>query len=627
MKQLLILFLLRTIVDIQSVNGNVEKYPQGNNTDEAAAKAFLAAYNVESPEKKREITEAEWKYTSNLTEENKNILLKTKLDYTKYELEAWKNTTSFAWKNFSDESVKRQFKFLSILGSAALPEEKLTKLQKLGVELESMYGQAKICEYIKPNVSSNNENRTCNLSLEPDLTRILANSEDYDELLHVWVEWRNASGKKMRQKYLEFVDLENESSRLNGFKDTSEYWLSGYEDDDIQKEFEKLWDQVRPLYQQLHAYVRRKLIGKYGADKIKADGPIPAHILGNMWAQSWEKLFNLTVPFPNKRTMDVSEKMVEQNYTALKMFQMAEKFFTSLGLEPMTEDFWNKSIIEKPKDREIVCHASAWDFWNGKDVRIKQCTDITMTFLEVTHHEMGHIQYYLLYKDQPITFRQGANPGFHEAVGDLMAISVATTKHMMEVGLMDSAPEDKETDINFLLHRALYKVAFLPFGYLMDKWRWGVFQGEIKSDELNKKWWEHRLKYQGVVPPVPRTEEDFDAGGKYHIPANVEYSRYYIAAILQFQFHKTLCELAGHVGPLHRCDIYKSKAAGDRLRDALKLGISKPWPEVLSIMTGGKTNRMDAAPLVEYFQPLYDWLKEINQNETIGWKEESNHNR
>ncbi|XP_022240774.1 angiotensin-converting enzyme-like isoform X1 [Limulus polyphemus] len=606
------------------------KYVSGDNPDEAEGFEFLQTYDKRASQECYLSVLSNWAYATNLTEENKQNLLERSLVYAEFQKEAWKNATSFAWKQFKNPSTRRLFKFLSILGTAALPTEKLKELNEISASMEDTYSTSKICPYSLQVVitdesenldddKSSSEEENCTLSLEPDITRILKKSQNYDELAYVWKAWRDSSGKKIRKRYERFVELSNDAARLNGFADMGEMWRESYESDTFLEDLENLWKQLLPLYENLHAYVRRKLISKYGNDKIRPDGPIPAHLLGNMWAQDWAGVQEFTEPYPGKPSLDVTPQMVEQNMTALDMFNISEEFFSSLGLKEMPPPFWEHSVIEKPTDREIVCHASAWDFCNGKDYRIKQCTDITMQDLITVHHEMGHIEYYLQYADQPSLFREGANPGFHEAVGDVLALSVSTPKHLKAISLLNEIADDPEGDINYLYSIALDKISFLPFGYLMDLWRWGIFSGNTSVEEMNTKWWELRLKYQGVCPPVKRTEEDFDPGAKYHIPGNTPYIRYFVSFVIQFQFHKALCEAAGHEGPLYKCDIYQSKEAGKLLSQVLQLGSSKPWTEAMKIMTGGKTNKMDAAPIIEYFDPLIQWLKEQNKNYTLGW--------
>ncbi|XP_055929558.1 inactive angiotensin-converting enzyme-related protein-like [Argiope bruennichi] len=598
------------------------RYVSGNNSDMVAAVQFLHYHDKASSEQCFKLVDAHWKYATNLTDENKKKQLEQTLEYSLFHKEAWKNATSFAWKSFNDTLLRRWFKSLSVLGTAALPEDKLNEFNRLKAEMKNTYSTAKVCPYISPEASANSVQnpKDCKLSLEPDIQRILTKSRDYDELAHVWKAWRDAAGKPIREKYLRFVNLSNEAARLNGFPDTGDMWREAYESDTFEEDLEALWEQLRPLYEHLHAYVRRRLIQVYGNDKIKDDGPIPAHLFGNMWAQSWVSLLDITQPFLGKPSVDVTPIMEAKNLSALEMFKISEEFFTSLGLKPMPEEFWRHSLIEKPKDREIICHASAWDFCNGKDYRIKQCTDITMEDLITVHHEMGHIQYFLQYARQPNVFREGANPGFHEAIGDVLALSVSTPKHLKSIGLLDEVADDPEGDLNFLLRTALDKVSFLPSGYLIDLWRWGLFRGEIKPENMNSKWWELRLKYQGICPPVKRYDTDFDPGAKYHVPGNVPYIRYFVSFVIQFQFHKVLCDAAGHTGPLYKCDIYRSREAGQILSQVMELGSSEHWSEAMKIMTGGATNKMDAGPILEYFQPLLEFLEEQNRNETLGWR-------
>ncbi|XP_052094708.1 uncharacterized protein LOC127730371 [Mytilus californianus] len=574
------------------------------------AKKWLTEYNTAAEHALYVQTEAEWAYTSNITDENQVKQIAARLVLAKFNKEAAHNASMFKWQTFNDESVKRQFESIADIGTDGLSDEnKLKQLNSLQSDIEGIYGKGQVCL----------TEQNC-LPLEPDLYEMMAKSKDYDELLKIWKGWRDATGRKMKDKYAQFVELSNEGIKELGFyNDTGEFWRSWYESSTFQQDLQHLLDQLKPLYEQLHTYVRRKLQDKYGRDKFPASGHIPAHLLGNMWAQEWQNLYDIMIPYKGKSNVDVTSQMRSQNYTALRMFQTAEEFFTSLGLQSMPKEFWDKSIIEKPADREIVCHASAWDFYNRKDFRIKMCTAVNMEDLITIHHEMGHIQYFLQYKDKPVTFRDGANPGFHEAVGDVLALSVATPKHLQKIKLLDTVENDKESDINFLMKMALEKIAFLPFGYLMDQWRWSVFSGETTPDDYNQKWWDLRCKYQGIAPPVERTAEDFDPGAKYHIPGNTPYIRYFISFVVQFQFQKALCETAGHTGPLHTCDIYRSKEAGDKLGAMLRLGSSKPWPEAMMAITGQPN--MDAKPIIDYFIPLIDWLKEQNKGDNPGWSE------
>uniref|UniRef100_A0A672ZLH9 Angiotensin-converting enzyme n=1 Tax=Sphaeramia orbicularis TaxID=375764 RepID=A0A672ZLH9_9TELE len=467
--------------------------------------------------------------------------------------------------------------------------------------MDNIYSTAKV--HPQPNVS---------WSLEPELTDIMANSRSYKKLLFAWEGWHNESGVPLKSYYPRFVELSNK-----GFADTGAVWRSWYESKNFENDLRELYKTVEPLYLHLHAFVRRQLYNQYGPKYINLKGPIPAHLLGNMWSQTWNNIYSMMIPFPDKPNLDVTDEMDKQGYNATHMFRVAEEFFTSLDLAPMPAEFWSGSMLEKPNDREVVCHASAWDFYNRRDFRIKQCTTVTMEQLSTVHHEMGHVQYYLQYKDQPVGFRRGANPGFHEAIGDVLSLSVSTPKHLHTIGLLDTVTNDYETDINYLLKMALEKIAFLPFGYLIDQWRWDVFSGRTPTERYNSDWWYLRTKYQGICPPTRRTEEHFDAGAKYHVPGNTPYIRYFVSFILQFQFHEKLCEAANHTGPLHTCDIYRSKEAGAILKKVLQAGSSEPWQDVLMDALG--TNKMDSTSLIKYFDPILKWLEEQNVNETLGW--------
>ncbi|XP_035263080.1 angiotensin-converting enzyme-like [Anguilla anguilla] len=588
-----------------------EGYPEDTDkiSDEEKAKQFLEQFNSTAEKVWNAYTEASWAYNTNITDTNKEIMLQKSLEMSNHTNAYGVEARKFDPTDFQDASVKRILKKLGDIERAVLPEEELKEYNNLLANMETKYSVAEACR----------EDGTCH-PLDPDLNEIMARSRDYDELLFAWEGWRNASGRILRDDYKKYVQLANKAARLNGHADNGAFWRSLYETPTFEQDLEKLWKELEPLYLDLHAYVRRALYKKYGPSRINLKGPIPAHLLGNMWAQTWSGIMDLVVPFPDATQVDATPAMIAKGWDATKMFQTSDDFFTSLGLLPMPPEFWSKSMLEKPNDgRKVVCHASAWDFYNRKDFRIKQCTVVTMDDLITVHHEMGHVQYFLQYKDQHISFRDGANPGFHEAIGDVLALSVSTPKHLNSIGLLDKVESNSESDINYLISVALDKIAFLPFGYLMDQWRWKVFDGRISENEYNKEWWNLRLKYQGLCPPVARSEKDFDPGAKFHIPANVPYVRYFVSFIIQFQFHQALCNAANHVGPLHTCDIYKSEAAGKLLGDVMKLGFSKPWPEAMAMITGQP--HMSALPLMEYFKPLSTWLKEENKRnqEELGW--------
>ncbi|KAI2658755.1 hypothetical protein H4Q32_016885 [Labeo rohita] len=380
---------------------------------------------------------------------------------------------------FVNPDLKKLISKINVLGPANLPTAERERYNTILSQMDSIYSKAQVCPPAEK----------C-WSLEPELTDIMATSRSYKKLLYAWEGWHNASGVPLRSLYPQFVELSNSASKMDGFKDTGDYWRSWYDSPTFEQDLETLFKQLEPLYQNLHAFVRRKLYDYYGSKYINLKGPIPAHLLGNMWSQTWNNIYNMMVPFPDKPSIDVTHTMVDKGYNATHMFRVSEEFFTSLGLIEMPPEFWDKSMLEKPTDgRDVVCHASAWDFYNRKDFRIKQCTTVTMEQLFTVHHEMGHIEYYLQYKDQPVSYRGGANPGFHEAVGDVLSLSVSTPKHLHTIGLLDQVTDDAESDINYLLKMALEKIAFLPFGYLIDQWRWGVFSGQTPPERYNAEWW------------------------------------------------------------------------------------------------------------------------------------------
>ena len=492
-----------------------------------------------------------------------------------------------------------------VMATPADPKE-AEELTKITARLEATYGKGRWC-------TDPERPETC-LNID-DVTKVMATSRDDKRLREVWEGWHTIS-PPMRNDYARFVELSNRGARELGFADTGAMWRAKYDmpPDDFTKELDRLWDQVRPLYLELHAYVRAKLHEKYG-DAVPATGPIPAHLLGNIWAQDWSNLEPLVAPPGAGAGYSLTEILKRRNIAALDMVRIGERFYTSLDFAALPKTFWQRSLFVRPRDRDVVCHASAWDIDMEADLRIKMCIDQTGEDFTTIHHELGHNFYQRAYQDQPVLFRDSANDGFHEAIGDTIALSV-TPEYLVRIGLLDRAP-DASRDIGLLMSRALEKIAFLPFGLLIDQWRWKVFSGEVKPDAYNKAWWDLRLKYQGIAAPTPRGEQFFDPGAKYHVPDNTPYTRYFLAEILQFQFHRALSRAAGCVTPLHRCSIYESKEAGKRLNAMLSMGQSRPWPEALEVLTGSR--QMDATAILDYFAPLKHWLDEQTRGKPLGW--------
>ncbi|WP_241242237.1 M2 family metallopeptidase [Thalassotalea sp. G2M2-11] len=507
-----------------------------------------------------------------------------------------------------DVSADQRRKLNTLKQSLVMPApqdaEKSAELAKIGSELGGMYGKGKY---------TTKAGETLSLG---DMTATMATSRDYDELLELWQGWRTIS-PEMKPLFARQAELANEGAQGLGYQDLGAMWRSNYDmpADEFGKELNRLWGQVKPLYDDLHCYVRSELAKTYGEDKVPQDQPIPAHLLGNMWAQSWGNIYDLVAPDNADPGYDVTEQLAKHDYDEIKMVKGAETFFTSLGFEPLPETFWQRSLFTKPADRDVVCHASAWDLDAKDDIRIKMCIQKTGEEFNVIHHELGHNFYQRAYKNQPVFYQNSANDGFHEAIGDTIALSV-TPKYLKEIGLIDTIP-DESKDIGLLMKMALEKIAFIPFGLMVDQWRWKVYSGEVTPENYNKVWWELREKYQGVAAPVDRPADAFDPGAKYHVPGGVPYSRYFLAHIQQFEFHKALCEIAGNTDPIHRCSIYNSKAAGEALNTMLEMGSSKPWQQAYKVLTGKE--QMDATAVLDYFSPLQTWLKAQNKGKQCGF--------
>lgn len=563
-------------------------------------------------------THAAWAFGSNLTDYNQRKKIEAATEHAAVAKTVALELRQYDYQSFRNEDLKRRFKKLTMLEKAALPEDKFKELFEAVASMEANYAKIKLCSY---------KNRTnCRLTLDPEITEIMATSRDPEELKYYWTEWFDKAGKPTKPAFQKYLDLTKELATLNGFDNGADLWLKEYDDPTFEQQVENVMAQIKPLYEQIHAYVRFRLREKYGPDVVSEKGPIPIHLLGNMWGQVWENIADFTTPFPERKLLDVTEEMIKQGYTPLKMFHMGDDFFQSLNMTKLPQDFWDKSILEKPTDgRNLVCHASAWDFFATDDVRIKQCTQVKMREFLVVHHELGHIQYYLQYQHQPIEYRRGANPGFHEAVGDLLSLSVSTPKHLKKVGLLKDYEEDEQMKINQFYRSGVSKFIFLPFAYTMDKYRWSLFRGEVEPHEYNCRFWQLRSQFSGVEPPVRRTEEDFDPPAKYHVSADVEYLRYFVSFVIQFQFHKAACQLAGQYVPgdaektLNNCDIYQSVEAGNKIKEMLSLGSSKQWPDAMEILTGER--EMSADAILEYFKPLNDWLVEENKRlgAHVGW--------
>ncbi len=504
-----------------------------------------------------------------------------------------------------DASERRKLDRLKLdLSFPAPDDEKLAgELANIGQKMQAMYGSGEYC----------NDKRCYSLE---EMNDIFASSRDAALLEELWTGWRQVS-PPMRPLYQRQVEIANAGAQGLGYDNLSVLWRSKYDmdPDAFAADVDKQWRKVKPLYDALQCHVRTKLNEHYGDDVVPNSGKIPAHLLGNMWAQTWGNVYDLVKPENSEQSYDLNELIARSGMSELDMVKTGEAFFSSLGFEPLPDTFWQRSLFTKPRDREVVCHASAWNVDNKDDLRIKMCIKKDAEDFQTIHHELGHNYYQRAYNQQPYLFKASANDGFHEAVGDTVALSI-TPSYLMDLGLLKKEPPVEE-DLGYLMRMALDKIAFLPFGLLVDKWRWQVFSGELSPEAYNKGWWELREHYQGISAPNERSEANFDPGAKYHIPGNTPYIRYFLAFIQQFQFHRSLCETAGYEGPLHRCSIYNNKAAGEKLHAMLQMGASKPWPDAMAAMTGQR--ELDASAIIDYFAPLKAWLDEQNRDRQCGW--------
>ncbi|PYQ29568.1 MAG: peptidyl-dipeptidase [Acidobacteria bacterium] len=581
--------------------------PPGPTAEEAAkfvadSEARLAAMNVDAQR-------ASWVQSTYITDDTQVIAAKENEKLINAGVEMAKEAAKFDHLQLPYD-MRRKLDLIKLaLTSPGPSDPALTaEMARIGSELEATYGAGKYC----PPGKTGDDCWDIG-----EIENLMRSSHDPQKLLEAWRGWHTVS-PPMRDKYTRFVQLMNQGARELGYADVGVMWRSKYDmkPEAFAAEIDRLWNQVKPLYDSLHCYVRWNLTKKYGESVVPPGQPIPAHLLGNIWAQEWGNIYDVVAPPKANRGYDLTQILQKRkDIDELEMVRFGERFFMSLGFAPLPKTFWSRSLFVKPRDRDVVCHASAWDVDDVEDLRLKMCIEKNADDFTTVHHELGHNFYQRAYNTQPFLYKDSANDGFHEAVGDTIALSV-TPAYLKTVKLIDTEPP-ASADIPLLLRDALDKIAFLPFGVLMDKWRWKVFSGEVTPANYNAAWWELRKQYQGIAPAGARGEELFDPGAKYHIAANVPYARYFLARILQFQFHRALCQIAGYQGPLNRCSIYGNKEAGARLEKMLAMGKSRPWPEALEALTGQK--QMDATAIVDYFRPLLDWLDQQNQGKTCGW--------
>lgn len=625
----------------QTTPASVASQAPGESADD-----FIARVNAQYKAMYPELTSAQWLASTYINPDSERIAAKANERWMTV-LNGWiEQAAKYDGQPMSADTA-RAIALLKLMTAMPAPRDpaKLAELAGIAAKLEGDYGAGTYC-------TGEGEQQKCRQLGE--LEEVLARSRDYDAQLDAWSGW-HATAVASRQRYQRFVGLVNEGASQMGYADAGQMWRSGYDmpAEQVVSETDRLWNQVKPLYEQLHCYTRSKLVKEYGADKGQLEGGlIPAHLTGNMWQQDWSNLWDMLQPYPGAGSLDITAALAKQHQsnlrasngklaaaaslqdraaavraaelkTAQDMTRQAEQFYTGLGMPALPDSYWANTQFTKPLDRNVVCHASAWDMNMGgedgrsADVRTKMCITPTEENFTTIYHELGHIYYDLAYNPLPPLFQGGANDGFHEAIGDTIVLAM-TPKYLNSIGLVDAQAESHDATINAQMRMALSGVSFLPFGLLIDRWRWGVFDGSITADNYNKAWWDLKASYQGVAPATARGEEFFDAGAKYHVPGNTPYLRYFLARIYQYQFYKGLCDAAGWTGPLHECSFYGNKAAGEKFWSMLTKGASQPWQATLKEVTG--SDNLDAGPMLAYFAPLQQWLGEQNAGQSCGWQ-------
>ncbi|XP_063702736.1 angiotensin-converting enzyme [Culicoides brevitarsis] len=601
---------------------------------------FLRDFDREAAELCNRVANTEWRFSTNSTDYNKRKMREQQNLASKFECLSWRRASMFDTTRILDSNTRRQLGRIVTQGKCGLGEERYREITQLITSMKDNYNNVKICPYRgqSPNLYGDpyeavrQQSREsyvtaytgfCDLRLDPDLNRIMENSRSESELRYVWTAFRDKTGPPIKNTFMRYLDLANQAAEKHGFRDAGEQMRNMYEDPDFFFTVQELWTKVQPLYKKLFTFVRKGLVRQYGEGILRRDGPIPAHILGNMWAQDWRSLFPIVQGI--KETPDVTKEMVRQNYTPLKIFQLAEEFFTSMGLPPMPPEFWRNSLLQKPNDAFVQCTASAWDFCNNVDFRIKQCTQVTLQDFINSHHEMTHIHYYMQYStaNKPFVYREGPNPAFHEGIANAIGLCVGGPVHLQRLGILKSpiiaTTGTTMLNIEYLLTVALDKLPFMAFSIALEKWRWYVF--EKGPEQMNERYWELKLRYQGVIPPSSRNNAHFDPGSKFHVISDQDYIKYFVATILQFQVFNELCMVANQkTTSLHTCDFSGSREAGRLLADIMQQGASMSASQLIKLMTKGKTARLSAEPLLEFFRPLEAWLDTQIQNEpVIGW--------
>ena len=609
MHKLLLSTVLLSIVVISSCSS--QQAPALNESD---VETFLERVELENKTLGPVASSAYWLQANFITYDSQKVVADYGKRFQLLALERARQASTFDDVEVSEEN-RRKLNLIknSFVMPSPLDDTLAGEIANIMAELDAMYGAGQHCF---------GEGDCYDLEA---FEGVIDNSRDPDELLKAWEGWRNI-GTPMKDKYLRMVEIGNLGAKDLGYEGLTDLWFSQYDmpAEEFLAETDRVWDELKPLYDALHCHVRSELSEHYGEEVVSKEGVLPAHVLGNMWGQSWANVYDLvyTPDNPNASSgIDLTKILEEKNIDEIEMTKIAENFFISLGFQSLPDTFWERSLFVKPQDRSVVCHASAWNLdADANDLRIKMCIERNAEDFSTIHHELGHIFYYQAYNStQPSVFQSGANDGFHEAVGDLLSLSI-TPEYYNKIGLISEAEaKDATSDpISLLMQQALQGVVSVPWTLMLDKWRAGVFSGETSESELNNSWWELREYYQGIGVPRERGADAFDPGAKYHIPGNTPYTRYYLAQILQYQFHESLCNQMGFEGPLHECSIYDNELAGKKLRAMLSLGQSQEWQVALEALTG--TRSLSGKSMLNYYKPLKDWLDVQNTDRTCGWE-------
>ena len=604
MKKLFLLIAIAAIVTACSQTSE-------QSTSETDLEVFLEKIEKDNLSEGPVVSSAYWIGSNFITHDSQNIVADYSKRYTLKSLENSRIASSFNDLKTSD-SNRRKLELLksSFVMPPPLDENLASELSSISTKLEAMYGSGEYCY----------EDGSC-YDLEA-FEQIIDNSRNPEDLLMAWNGWHEI-GKPMKPMYMRMVEIGNQGSRDLGYSGLDDLWFSKYDmpADEFLEETDSVWEEVKPLYDALHCHVRSQLNAHYGDEVVPLDGPLPVHLMGNMWGQSWSNIYDLVYPEANQtKSVNVTQIIEERNINEIEMVEYAEDFFLSIGFEPLPDTFWERSLFVKPQDRSVVCHASAWNLDSANnDLRIKMCIEKNEEDFITIHHELGHIFYYQAYNHLPTLFQGGANDGFHEAFGDLLTLSI-TPDYLNRIGFISEGEAElaKNDSIGLLMKQALEGVVVIPWALMLDKWRAGVFKGEIGRDELNQAWWNMRESYQGIAPPSERSEQYFDPGAKYHIPGNTPYTRYYLARIMQYQFHESLCNEMGFVGLLHECSIYGDKVAGEKIISTMAMGQSAPWQDAFEKLTGSRN--ISGKSVMNYYKPLKDWLDIQNNNRICGWE-------